>query len=355
MALLWADSFDHYGTSPNGGRDAMLLGAWAAFDAGSGTKPYIDGSFPRTGSYALRFDHNYLATAGTRGRRVFGSSLTTVGVGFGYYFPALPPDNNRCAFAFRDVGNNNLIDCYVQTDGSIEVKVAGVSIGTTDAIITATSYHHIEIKAVLDPIVGSVEIRVNGQVEFYLDNIDTGSTATTQFAIGTFTSGGSLSYTFYVDDMFAWDGTGTEFNDFQGTQRVTTIFPVADTAQADWTPTGAASGYDCIDDTVPDGDTTYILGTNANDISEFDLDTLPPETEEIAGVFIPTLAKLDDAGTGEIQVSLVSGGVPSSGPSQVLTPGYAYWGSSHPVDPDTGVAWTKAGLEAAILRVEKTL
>lgn len=351
--LLWAESFEHYGTV-SGGRSNMSLGAWAAFTAGNGTLPYIDNTHARTGTYGLRFDHNYLATDGTRARRVFGSSLTTVGVGFGIYFPSLPATNDKAGVDLRDVSNASLIRVYIQTDGSLAVRVAGSVIGTSDSVITAAAYHHIEVKAVIDSVVGSVEIRVNGIVEFLMDNIDTGTTPMTQVAWGTMSNGGAGTFSFWIDDLFAWDGTGSEANDFLGTQRVTTIFPTADTAVADWVPnTGAA--WDAINDLVQDGDTTYILASDAADISEFEIDTLPPETSEIVGVYIPTLAKLDDAGTGQLQVSLVSNSVASEGPDTVLTAGYAYWGSVHTLDPDTGLPWTKSGLEAALLRFEKTL
>ena len=102
-------------------------------------------------------------------------------------------------------------------------------------------------------------------------------------------------------------------------------------------------------------DTTFIGSTNVNDVSEFDLDTLPPETANIKGVYIRLMGKLIAAGVGAVQVSLVSNSEVSLGPEITLTTTYSYFGGVHELDPDTELPWTKEGLEAAILRVEKTI
>lgn len=355
MAIRWADSFDHYGTT-SGGRPNMLSGAWAQFDHGNGADPEVNSTQARTGTYSLRLAHNSLATGALLARRVFGTSLTVAGIAFGAYFDALPATNNIHGFSFRDGANASIVDVYVQSDGALAAYALGVLVGTSDPVITASSWNHIEAKLVCDEIVGSVEVRVNGLAVLNVTDIDTGpalSAAAIRF--GSFTTGGG-NLTWYIDDVVAWDDSGTANNDFLGTQRVETIFPVADTAEADWTITGGSGpGYDAINDPDPDGDTSFISSDLAGDISEFGLDALPPETEEIAGVYIPAMAKLVDAGTGNLKVSLVSGVAVDEGPDTVLTTAYQYWGSVFETDPATTLAWTKAGLEAALVRVEKTV
>lgn len=355
MGLRWADSFDHYGTTPSGGRTMMLSGPWAAFGSGNNTLPFVSTEQARTGTHSLKIQHSSLATgSGAWARRVYGETLAVVGHGFGMYFDHLPVNTKFCGIEIRNASNVKIGKISIEPDGSILAEALGTDVGLSDPKITASAWHHLEYKWVIDPIVGEVEIRVNGLVVIHETDLNTGSVGASQFVIGTLIDGGSAE-TFFIDDMFCWDDTGTDNNDFLGTQRATTLFVNGDTAQADWSVIGAADGYAAIDEETPDGDSSYILAEDTGDTSEFTLPAMPPETELIAGVYIPTLAKLDDAGTGNIQVSMVSGSDVSEGADTVLTTAYTYWGDAHDVDPATGDPWTKAGIEAALIRVEKTV
>lgn len=356
--LIWADGFDHYGDAPNGGRDAMLAGAWAAFSAGSGTLPAISSEQARTGTYSLKFVYNPLATAGVQARRVLGAAEISVGTGFGLYLNALPATNGEYGFEFRNASNQAIATLMFQSDGAVALYIGTGHVLTmsSDPVLTASAWHHVEAHILADTVVGECEVRVNGLTVLHATDLNLGALGATQIVYGMpNTDTDPTGLTWYMDDVFAWDDSGLYNNDFIGTARVETVFATGDTAEADWTKVGAANGYDCIDNVPPDADTTYLMSDLAGHVSEFTLGTLPPETEIIHGVYIPTMAKLEDAGTGNVQTSLVSGVDVSLGPDQVLTTAYTYWGGVHETDPATDLAWTKAGLEAAKLRIEKTV
>lgn len=360
MAIMWAEGFDHYGTSPNGGRDAMLKGAWAQFVIGSGNQLFISSDQKRSGTHSLLIKYNSAAAgSNVTARRVIGAAAIMIGLSQGMYFASLPTANKELGFEFRDNTNSAIAMVTIQSDGSIGLYTGSsrTLVASSDPIITASSWQHIECKLVIDSIVGEMEIRVNGVTMLHATDLDLGMNGATQIVWGTpiGEQPGSTSVDLYIDDIVAWNDTGDDNADFLGPVRVETIFPASDTAQADWSVTGAADGYDAINDVAPDDDTSYISSDNQGDVSEFGLDTLPPETANIRGVYIPALARLSSAGTGNIQVSLVSESEVSEGPDQTLTQVYTYWGSVHEKDPDTGLAWTKEGLEAALLRIEKTL
>jgi len=358
MTIIWAEGFDHYGTTPNGGRDAMLKGAWAAFADGSGNLPAISTTQKRTGANSLKCIGGPGVTERSTARRVLGGSKLAVGCGFGGFPSALPTVNGTWGLEIRDAGNVNIMKITVESDGSLGFYkgAAKTLMARSDPLITAASWSHIEVKCVIDNLVGSIEAQVNGLPAFVLTNQNLGVAAATQLIFGCFEGSGSgATIDFYFDDIVVWDTSGTVNNDFLGPQRVETIFPTSDTAAADFTKVGTANGYDCIDNVPPDDDTTYIAGAVVADVSEFGLGTLPANTASIVGVFVHTLARLSDAGTGNVQVSLVSGAAVSLGPDKVLTSGYAYHGGVHEVDPNTSAAWTKSGVEAALLRVEKTV
>lgn len=360
MALIWAEGFDHYGDGSTGdeGRTFMLQGAWAQFSSGNGPGAKIQASNARTGTCCLRFPFNSLATDSAQARRVLGAAHLVVGCATGIYFGGLPAVNKEWGFEFRNNSNNAIVFIAVQSDGAIAIYTgsARTFYAASDPIITAASWQHIEARIVCDDIVGAVEVRVNGITVLNETDMNLGVAGCTQMVFGMpagKNGGGSLNVDY--DDIVTWNDSGDFLNSFIGACRVETVFPDGDTAQADWGITGAATGHEAIDDNPRDSDTTFISSDVATEISEFTLPTLPPETANIKGVYIPVMAKLFAAGTGNIQVSLVSGAAVSLGPDQTLTTAYTYWGGSHEIDPDTGAPWTKEGLEAALLRVEKTV
>jgi len=364
MAIIFAEGFDHYGDTPNGGRTAMLAGEWAQFNVSNPNVVELVTTQKRTGTHSMRIGYSTgTGSPNCQARRVVGAARTIIGMGLGVFFTTLPIINRRHGFEFRNASNGRIVMFTVQSDGAIGVYTAAglepALLIATDPVITAAAFNHIEVKVVIDNVVGEIEIRVNGIVVLHETDLNLGTSGCTQIVYGTPTGVDIIpsdqDLNWYIDDIVTWDDAGTENVDFVGPMRVETIWPVADTIQADWLKVGAADGYDCINEVPPDGDTTYLVTENAGDISEFELGTLPPETVEIAGVYIPTMARIEDAGVGNIKTSLVSGADVSDGADVPLTTVYTYWGSVHEKDPATDAKWTKSGLEAALLRVEKTV
>lgn len=359
MAIVWADGFQHYGTSPNGGRDAMLSGAWAAFAHNIVSEtPRISTAQARTGTRSLDLSHPGGAINGPFARRVLGASKLVVGVAQGIYFGNLPGTNGDFGFEWRTAGNNSIAFIAVQSDGAIGFYLGSgrTLFASSDPVITAMSWQHIEARLVIDNIVGSIEIRVNGIPVMHITDINTGTNGATQMVWGMPKNNvAGLAVPLYLDDVVVWDDAGSYANNFLGSVRVETLMPNGDTAEADWSKNGAADGWDCINETTPDGDTTYIMAEDAGDMSEFEVANSPPETANIKGVYVPVMGKLGDAGTGDIKISLVSGSDVAEGSEITLTTAYTYWGNSFMVDPATGLPWSKSAFDAMKVRVEKTL
>lgn len=355
--LVWAEGFDHYGTSPNGGRDAMLSGAWAAFSAGNGTLPAITTSQARSGARSLEFNFNSLATDGVLARRVLGATQIVVGIGLGVYFTGLPVTNKGHGFEFRNNANNCIVYFAIESDGAIGVYTgtARTLIASSDPIIQTNSWQHIEAKCIIDNVVGEIEVRVNGLAVIHLTGLNLGTLGSTQVAFGMPTGKVGNNLIWYMDDVVTWNDAGTLNDDFIGPVRVEMLMPSADTAETDWVRNTGADDFAAINNNPPDGDTTYLSATVLNDRSEFVIQDSPPETANIKGIYIPTMGKLVAAGTGQVRTSLVSSGVASDGPDQTFTTSYSYWPSIHEVDPNTTLPWTKAGIDAALLRIEKVL
>lgn len=350
--LLFADGFEHYG----GDESAMLAGLWGALTTHDGGTITLSTTVARTGTTSLKMTSGNLSGSIQDARLAFGTTADTCGIGFGVYLPNLPSSNQQVGFQLRNASNVAILTGCIQSDGSICMRKGnhtGTIVDVSDAILSAGTFNHIECKAVFDTVAGALEVRVNGVTKLQIGSLNLGAdgAATGDLMIFDFPTG----FTVYWADLFVWDDTGTENNDFIGAQRILTIMPDADTAQADFTVVGTTDGFDAISDIPPDGDTTYLYSATVGDKSDFALPTLPPELTAIAAVFVPAMAKLDAAGIGNLLISMVSGASDAPGNDNPLTTGYTYYKNVFELDPDTSAPWTKSGLEAALLRVEKSL
>ncbi len=348
--LRFAESFEQY----NGDISWLLSGLWSGISVPAGGSCVLSNSLARTGSYSMQMHKPNITGQVVEARFSIGAQSSTCGIGLGVYMPNLPLGSQLAGFQFRDTGNTALLSICLQSDGSICARkgdFSGTVIDISDSILTAGTFNHIETKATFDTVAGFVECRVNGVTKLQIGSLNLGAVQAASCALMLFAGTGDI----FWDDIFAWDDTGTYNNSFMGAQRILTVFPVADTAQADLTIVGTSDGFAAINNVPPDGDTTYLTTATVSNKSDFALDTLPPELVAIAGVFVPAMARVDAAGIGNLKVSLVSSGDVLAGSDVPLTPSYTYYRNSFEYNPHTMAPWTKATLEAALLRIEKSL
>lgn len=344
MALLWCDGFDHYGSAGNT-TEGPWAQAWSALDT----------TIKRTGTHSARLNSVSLNTA----RRVFGGPKTTVGVGYAMYVPSIPTTNNSLTlFSFRDAANAVQVSVHLQSTGVIEAfrGVTAQSLGVTATpVIVAEAWQHVECMVTIDNAVGMVEVRVNGVTVLAVADVDTAASAnieTSQFAVYyNLTAGTNI----YVDDMFCYDNTGSYNNSFLGDRRVLTLFPDADTADTDWSVTGAANGYQAIDDATPDGDSTYISSATVGDKSGFSYQDLPAGISNIAGVVAVHMSRKTDAGPANIQTAIKSGASESLGADRTITERYTYWQDVFETDPASAAPFTPTEVNDLTISFERTL
>jgi hypothetical protein len=363
MAILWCEGFDQYGTT----EDFMLDGAWGEVSIN------LSSARARTGTYSLHADGNKAVS-----RRVLGKSVTTVGVGFGWFTEELPVDSSKTVLVdFRDADNIPNVTVICGSTGTLDVyrgdSVLGTLLGRTSTpAVTAHAWQHIEVKVVLSETVGSVEIRVKGVEVLSLTGIDTVVNSGEVYGVGAgsaecsqigFIGGPNYTYVItdtntqsYYDDIVVWDTTGSYNNDWIGDKRVNTLFPSADTATADWTPL-SGTGYENIDDASPDDDTTYVYaaapGSPAESTSEFDVDNLASSSGTIASVSVVSRLRKDEAADADFQNGLVSSSVEVRGATVAANPIYTYHEDVFETDPNTGVAFTPTNVNNLKLQINR--
>jgi hypothetical protein len=268
-------------------------------------------------------------------------------------------------FDFRDASNGVQLTVGIDTTGTITVyrgTLAGTILGTSASpVISAETYQHIEAVVFFSQTVGTVEVRVNGVTAISLSGQDT--VATTLVECSQVKIGGininiqSSSATVNIDDVFCYDDTGSFNNTFIGDRRVITLFPDADTIQADWTVVGAANGFDAIDQVTPDGDTTYItagIPGSPTPISEFGMENLPAGVSAISGVVLVNFSRKTEAGVANVQMSAISGASETAGTDQPMTEIYTYRQDVFETDPASAAPFTPAEVDALLIKADRT-
>lgn len=358
MSVIGLDGFDHYINT-----DQMLDGLWAEIVGGVDVS--LDATDPRTGSHALRVRMNGTTVV----RKILPSPYTTLGVGFGYKMDKLPDTTNRCGIIqFRNEDNEAQITLFVQPTGQISVRQgitgggAGIEVANSGSnLLQDGAWNHIEMRVVCDELVGKIELRVNQQVWIDKSGIDTANDVPVNiqmFVLGSPNGGVSNDPTILYDDLFWWDTNGSRNNTFMGDQKVLTLFPDGNDANQDWSVSGAGSGYEAIDETPADDDTSYIEATDVDSISDFTVEDIPAETGVInivSAVSVYSKQKKTDAGTANSQMSVLVNGVSGNGEDRPVTTAYTYYTDIFEVSPDTGTTWTEDEINSMKLRIKKTV
>lgn len=311
MTMRWMDGFDHYG-SASAGVANMLNGAWDEIDGNVTLAAPAWGS--RSGSMCLRGD-----ALSSDARRAIGVSTDTLIVGFAYSCTALPDDANiHRPMYFRTSGNVDIIQLSVRPDGALEVRYLGGIIGvTTGPVISAGTWHHIELKAFIDTAgaTGTIEVRVDEVVAINLAGLTLGAN---EMAIIAMDQGGGISdpVRCYWDDLVVMDDAGAHNNDFEGDLRVATLQPVANGANQGWATRSLEKlGPGILD--VVDNNTNYdrnkglLFADNAAleiGASDFCIEMFVRWNGIIASTEIMTLAAKYFAGTDQISWRLYVNG-----------------------------------------------
>lgn len=113
------------------------------------------------------------------------------------------------------------------------------------------------------------------------------------------------------------------------------------------------SQYQLVNETDPDGDSSYISDNTLNDISRFTYPAISGTS--VLAVTVWPFVRKDDGGARTIQASIKSGATLGTSGTDV-SPGtnYAYAMLQSLTDPNTGAAWTLAAVNAAEFGVKIT-
>lgn len=275
------------------------------------------------------------------------------------YFKANAASGNpaRIEFWSGNEGTGTIL-CALYVRGSAETTFIdyNTTAHNTGVTLTAGVWYFLELKVVFNATTGSAELRVGGTSEYTQSSLNT---------CGPYTSGplsvrhGATSWVWFLDDVAVYDtaahpddGGSNSLMDFTGPWRMRTVRPNADTAQDDWTPSSGVDNYAMVDDQDNDEDATYNASTSVGDRDELEHNGALNLSPLIA-VQVVAAARKTNAGTGDLTVGIESSAVAGE-TTHSLGEGSAYLHYRHgqDVDPNTGLAWTAANFNAALLTYE---
>lgn len=332
MSIIWAESFDFYGTST------------AAF----ALRGYIVGN-ETSFSTTARTGTRALATSGATNdqylRKILDNPETVLGIGCGFRPGGLSTSSTNVP-GFKVGGarwgvNNSL--------GITVVSNAGAIVGqSANNILTTGTYFWIESKFESNGDgTGNIEVRVNGATVVAVNGLSMGAS----FTEWRFQQGNNSSSQI-IDDLVIWNDAGTLYNDFVGDRRCFTSFPNADETLQEWTPSTGTSGFAMIDESTP-SDTDYVEALANGDISEFEKDVIGINTNDIAAVQIIGRALKDDTGPAGFRLGINSNGVVQNSQRFLPNTTVTYFDTIIERDPNGSIAWTKTAVDAATVRITR--
>lgn len=210
--------------------------------------------------------------------------------------------------------------------------------------VTAT-WNYIEVMATVAASGGNCQVRLNGVLMInFTGNTMNGGTNTTTDAISLVSNGGFANHG-YFDDLYACDTSGTANNNFLGDVRVQTLVPNGVGSSTQFSPTGSANNWSNVND-LPDSTSTYNSSATVGNRDTYAMGDVLGSTGTVFGIQDNIHAFKTDSGSANIKPALKSGASLVYDTTLILTPSNIWEAAIHETDPNTGLAWTPAGVNA---------
>lgn len=336
MAVLFFDGFDHYTSGAN------LALKWK----NNGGTP---GQSPRFSGYSLLVSGNLNFLNGTPQRSFANTSTIIVGSALN-----INQLNQEFGFTLGDTaGNGFQLTMMVDSGGNILVyrgnyaTLLGTSSGFTMAI---NQWYYFELKATMaTSATGSVSLRVGGSTILSLSGIQTASTSNPWVNCVNLLSQQQCRF----DDLYVCDTTGSTNNDFLGDHKVVTVFPSANGRISQWgTQVGgtASQPWTAVNETDPDGDTSYIADNTAGDVEDFALTSAGTLTG-VSAVQVNATMRKDDTASHTLGVGIGNGSSENFDSGTSALSSYSMVTRTMDSNPLTSAAWTTSDistLQAAV-------
>ena len=338
MSVIGSEGWDMYNAAS---AETGFLARWVRYQSQSGNG-MIAGRF---GGQAARLTDGAGGSAITRYGLDLGASYGTFCIGMAFRPSSANAICNPLLFQTAEGSLNQL---YVTHDSADKFSVQrgdGVTIIPPSSFTTTVGqWCYVEVAFTIADSGGYVELWVNGISQGSFTG-DTQQQASADFRYLELRSPNDVGAgnAIDIDDMY-WKNDATPLGEI----KVTTIRAVADTADADFIPVGASPGYDCVNETLVDGDTTYVQGSTSGDLDLYEFEDLVGDPSAIFAVNAVMFAKKTDVGARTLNLTVKSGATQDDGAAVTLNTVYGRYERMLPLDPDGSIPWTKTSVNALL-------
>jgi len=306
----------------------------------------MSGAAVRTGTQSLRMDNSadflFLPIPG-------GAPSNEIYLGVAIYLTGYPTVTTSCLRFY----NNHYLGAYIaiESDGGLAMWGSTEQGDSGENKLSLNTWHYIEVKMIKGNSVGAndVIVKVDG-VEWYASSggEDFLASGAASFTDCIALRGAPVGY-YYFDDIYICDETGPQCNTFLGQIKIATIYPDGNGNDSDFvgSDSNSVDNYLLVDDTTPDGDTTYSESGGATELDLYTYDAAPASII-IAGIQVNSYIRKDTTGIEHLARNVVR--INSTNyESADLYPGfdYMYQTSIWELNPDDSAAWSEADINGA--------
>lgn len=349
MALYRIDGWDYYpaNTFGAGQNDANLKAdGWTG-----GTNNFFV-SPGRFGGNAIGLGSNFTSWEPI-GKRFTSEQVV---VGHAWYMGGLGLMGGQ--FGFYDAQGATFLNCFMQfeQDGVIRIYRGNGLSGGISGVVVATSkakaihpfeWNYIEVKYKQHATAGIFEVRVNKVVVVSYTGPTTHMTLSPILSLATgFDTFSYVGFTgLLFDDRYVLDDTGANNVDYLGNVRVNTQLTTAPGDLTEMLVSGASANWDAVNESaLTDAEYAYSSTVGARDLY-----TMNPNatSQNIFGVQVTGAFRQDDATQMKAHLLVKTHGtLYESAVDQYLAQNYHYYRDMWELNPNTGVGWTAAELNA---------
>lgn len=341
MTILLTEGFDLYANASSA--EVGLLSRWV-YDGSTTTNRAM--SAGRVGGQALQQGN---ATGSSCAHYIdIGSNQTSFAIGFAFKYEnlagaALAFGADSTLISLMDAATLHL-GLFLHSDGRLQVKRSTTALATTaGAVITTDTWHSIEIIGTIDDAAGVVSVYVDNVQVINISGVDTrnaGNAYINRVRLSCPDGSGSTGISHHDDFYVA--STTTRI----GECRIKTIRPNADTAEKDFARSAGSDNFALVNETVVDGDTTYVQASTSGDLDLYELGDVGVASATIHCVQPVVFAKKTDVSARSLHLPINTGGTQSDGASTALLTAYDHISRPLAVNPVTTAAWTLSEVDA---------
>jgi hypothetical protein len=350
MTLVYIDGFEHSDIT----RYQQATGIdFVAGRNGNGLRVINGGGNKMRKQLPAADEHATLIVGRSHSKNGGGASDNSAWIGgggdMGNLFAFLSDDGATVHISVQRASGNQI----VVTRGAMNGTVLGSYVVNP---ISYTDFYYFECKCVLSDTVGSVEVRMNGNVIINLTGIDTknGGTKTVFDSVGIGPSQTLNNVHDVVDDFYICNGAGSTNNNFLGDVAVETLYPSGDGSSSQFLGSdgNSVSNYLLVDEPNVPILTDYVEDAVSGHRDLYAIGNLVRSSGPVYGVQVTDHVRNSDSGAISAKTALKSGAVVANGPDFPVTTTWKTTWKMHELDPDGAIPWTIAKVNAVEAGVE---